>query len=756
MAKYNVKRTAPAPTVPADFSFLQKVIPLVTGWLVLLVSIAFFTGTYDSAHVKLTLFQTGAVMLGALWGAKLLLARKNPFTRANLPFFLPLLAYMAWQTFSFVCFPYKTAAAEEFTRQWLYTLITLMMACEFTQNNVRTLSRFIVAAAWISFLYGAVQIAAIWFPALDIMNWRGFFGNRIFSTHANPNFFGAFIVFSSCIAGAQYLITRQKKLLVLLGLGLAALAFTETKGAWLAYGASAAVFALGYLHSFATPAAKKRITAAAAVLVGCALIGAGIYGAKRFQSVSFRAYTWLSVFEMVQDSPIKGTGLGSFKVTYPAYRRPQIFYLENAHNTETQHAENEYLEQWAVGGTVGLALFLWMMVFFAVLAWKNLTSPLTEKPDPRERERRFFFLGYGTALAGLLVHAAVDISVHFASSGLLMAAFMGVLLALGMNRTEEKIPAAISPAHPKILGCAKIAGYLCCAGMLAYIFTQFALLMLTLTRTRFGDWVMAMAAWLTLMACLSGANYVYMRTIYLTKKIAVVAILVLSLPFIIFTYNVFQANHYYSVGVALINLRNAEGALGYFTKAIRLNPFQLEYRQYRASVLATTLNLNNNFSPARGDKNAPSNDYERALKDYQYVLLRHPNHALLHQSIAQLYYAVGVKYVQASYQSRSAQEQLLYNDLSRENLEHAKRALKMALDLDPVNPTTYQMLAGIALMEHRFDDAQYWIDQYKKGPAGVTETAFLSRHADNAQIALLQEQINRLRPAAAENKAQRK
>lgn len=748
MVKHNVKKALPtAAQTPADFSFLQKIIPLVTGWLVLLVSVAFFTGTYDSAHVKLTLFQIGTVMLGALWGAKLLTARKNPFTRQNIMFFLPLLAYMAWQTFSFLCFPYKTAAAEEFIRQGLYTLITLLIACEFTQDNVRTVSRFIVAAAWISFIYGAVQIVAIWFPALDVFNWRGFFGNRIFSTYANPNFFGAFIVFSSCIVGAQYLITRQKKLLVLLGLGLCSLVFTESKGAWLSYAASAAVFAFGYLHAFGTKTAKKRITAAAAVLVLGAIIGAGIYGAKRFQSVSFRAYTWLSAFEMVQDSPIRGTGIGSFKAVYPAYRRPQIFYLENAHNTETQHAENEYLEQWAVGGTVGLALFLWLMVFLGVLTWKNLNAPLPEKPAAHDKERQLFLLGYGTALAGLLVHASVDISMHFASSGLLMAVFMGVLLALGINRAgTENPPVQTDPKYPKLLWCAKAIACLCCVGTMAYIFTLFSLMMLTLTRTRFGDWLLGIVSWSVLMACLSAGNYIYMRIIYLTKKYSVPVLLALSLPFILLAYNVFQANHYYNVGVALINMRNAEGALGYFTKAIQFDPFELEYRQYRGSVLATTLNLNNSFSPVRGDTKAPSNDYERALQDFRYVLTHNPNHALLHQSIAQLYYATGVRYVQASYGAKSAQEQLLYNTLAQENLENAKRALQKALDLDSVNPSTYEILTSIALMEHHFDDAQHWIDLYRKGPAGVTEKEFLSRHEHNAQIDRMQEQLNRLRP----------
>ena len=158
-----------------------------------------------------------------------------------------------------------------------------------------------------------------------------------------------------------------------------------------------------------------------------ALVLAGVYAAKRFQSVSFRAYTWLSAVEMVQDAPVTGTGPGSFKIIYPAYRRPQIFYIENSHNTETQHAENEYLEQWATTGTVGLAVFLWMIVFVLVCAARNLKrGAQSAERTPALQERSWYLLGYTGAFFGLLAHAFVDISLRFASSGLFFAVFISV------------------------------------------------------------------------------------------------------------------------------------------------------------------------------------------------------------------------------------------------------------------------------------------------------------------------------------------
>jgi O-antigen ligase len=55
---------------------------------------------------------------------------------------------------------------------------------------------------------------------------------------------------------------------------------------------------------------------------------------ERTDSVSFRIFTWLSAWEMINTNPILGTGVGTFYVAYPAWRRPQIFFIEGKHNTE--------------------------------------------------------------------------------------------------------------------------------------------------------------------------------------------------------------------------------------------------------------------------------------------------------------------------------------------------------------------------------------------------------------------------------------
>ncbi len=737
---------------PADINpvaaFLRKALPQVTGWLCLLVSISFWTATYDTAQVKLTLLHCGAVILLALWTALKLAERKSPFTRENLPFLLPLFAYLGWNILSFLFLPYKMEAAEEFVRLLMYGALTLMIACEFSREDVKTVTKFILAAAGISFFYAVVQIADGFFPGLDIMPWRGFFTRRVFSTHANPNFFGAFVIFASCIAGAQYLLTRKKSLLLLLGAGLAGLVFTESKGAWLAYAAALVCFASLFTNFFVKGAAKKhlkKINIAAVCVLIVALAGAGYYASKRFQSVSFRAFTWLSTWEMVQDAPVLGTGPGSFKIIYPAYRRPQIFYIENAHNTETQHAENEYLEQWATTGTVGLAIFLWWIGFVFFCALVNLKREEDAPETPALREKKIYLLGYASAFFGLMTHAFVDISLRFASSGLFLAVFCGVILALSNERPSAAAPAEGKPAPAWLLyGARGLLAVLLLAGG-GWVLCQFHEITQALQARTLGNALLLGISWAAFLFCLGATVWLYLRAALLSRQARTSLVLAVSVPFLCVFYGFFQANHYYGLGATFVARGNAEGALGYFTKAIQLNPFLAEYRQFRANTLATTLNLTQSFSPQRGDTDEPSDDYTRALRDYALVLKRAPNHSLLHQSIGQLYYAMAVRQAQSASKAATAQEYQTLSRYARENMAQAQRAFERSLKVDPVNEATYRFLTSIALMERNPDKAQAWIDAYRRGPEGVTELEFLEKNRTNPLFDGLQQQVNLLR-----------
>ena len=205
----------------------------------------------------------------------------------------------------------------------------------------------------------------------------------------------------------------------------------------------------------------------------------------------------------------------------------------------------------------------------------------------------------------------------------------------------------------------------------------------------------------------------------------------------------FTANHYYSLGVALVNLQQPYAALPAFTDAIKRNPLLAEYHQYRANIFAMTLDLSKRFNPALGDTDTPRTDYDRAMDDLAFVEKHNPNHALLNQEAGQLHYALAMR--QLGQAQEIPEQALLYNRLATENFAQAKHYFLKALKLDPVNVNTYLLLINMALLRHDISEAQNWVNTYVQGPNGVTEEEFLERHRQNPQMQTVQAHINRLK-----------
>ena len=734
--KYPVQSPASGRNHVTDF--LHQALVHTTGALGLLISISFFTATYDTAQVKLTLLHMGGLLLLVLWAALQITRRQSPFTKQNLPFLLPVFAYLGWNILCYIFAPYHLDGAEEFFRFLVYGLITLLAATEFTLNDIKIITKWFLIAVWISFSYALLQVIDGFFPGADPMPWRGFFTKRIFATHANPNFFADFVVFSSCIIAGVFLVKRKISLPFLLLLGAGTLFFTESKGSWLAYACCLGIGAVAYVNYAGNTLQKYRrtINFLAAVTVLGAVLLVGAFTVKRVQSVSFRAHTWLGTFEMIKDAPIMGVGTGNFKTIYSAYRRPQIFYIESAHNIETQHAENELLEQWAVSGTVGLAVLGWLIIFLLTLATRTLSGRALEE------EKKFYLLGYTLAFGAILVHSLVDVSLRFASTGFFFALFMGCIIALGRAEAQPKEQIQENASPRWLVWGLRLIVSAGLAVLYVLLISRFHEITSVLDKQTMGEVLLTCLSWAVFLGCLSAAAYLLLRAAWLLRSAGALAVLLVLLPLEWCAYAPFQANHYYSLGITLNRVGNLEGALIYFTKAIRWAPFQTEYRQFRANLLAGAFDLTKRFSPSRGDVHAPSDDYTRALRDYAFVEKNSPNHPLLHHNKGQLYYTMALHRNEETQRARGRLEYELFKQEALQNMALAKRSFERSLLADPVNPDTYFYLIQIALLENNLEDAQHWIDTFRQGPAGVSEPEFLSRHQNSPQLDALQAQVD--------------
>jgi len=509
--------------------------------LAFLIALSFYLKTYDSCQIKITLLHIGATIIVAAWIVKVIERGRLLESREQRLFAIPALFFLLSGIISFFISPFKFTSFEELTRRVLYIGIFLVALIEFdSSEKVNRMFRWILAATFIAVFYGLVQ-----FIDMDPFIWRQAFGDRIFSTFGNPNFFAAFLVlvtpliltffdfseleqtkrtvvslvlvaaigilycfmqflgkeglmrmgslgasaFLFFVENKTYaffflllaslclmvlLKMKSKKLLVLfLFIVVINLLMTRTKAAYIGFAAGTCFFAV-LTTLFVVPATKKRKKVFLAVFLSAMLLGTSLAVTflirERIDSVRFRVFTWLSTLEMIRDYPEKGTGLkattnkelihkflgtgiGTFKIVYPAFRRPEIFHIEGKSNTETDHPENEFIEVWYDEGIIGLGIFLWLLVVFFHTGVKRLNqvtgysaqahptsgisrfNPHSKKGSKfgighqveKLTRRQYLLLGLLSGLFGLLVHNLMCVNMRFVSSGFVFWLFLGLL-----------------------------------------------------------------------------------------------------------------------------------------------------------------------------------------------------------------------------------------------------------------------------------------------------------------------------------------
>ncbi|HBU70099.1 MAG TPA: hypothetical protein DEE98_06900 [Elusimicrobia bacterium] len=459
--------------------FSEKVIFLGMPVLYFLISVAFYLRTYDSAQIKITLIQMGGTALLATWLIKIVEEDGWDFFKKNAIIVLPLFAFLVSGVISYFRSPFPYASGNELVRRVIYIGIALLVVKEFdSEEKLKKLFNWLFAAAFVATIYGVIQFLDYRFfpsppePGLDPFIWRQAFGSRIFSTFGNPNFFGDFLVVMSPITLAMYMKTRKFHFILLWLLIAFNTIYTYSKGAWLGFAAGLLIFVFLMVGFFIHAQKAKVQRILFAMLLGTILlVGGGMFHQMkgRPDSSSFRIFTWLSTIEMIKTNPVLGTGIGSFYVTYPAWRRPQIFFIEGRHNTETDHPEDEYLEVAYDEGLVGLGIFLWLLAVFLMVGFKNLQVFSKQTTDKTKADLRpYYQLGIFTAISAQLIHNFVCVSLRFVSSGVFLWLLIGLIGALnihyrqGARENSEPSKPLLPSGFKKLLqgGVAALALYL--------------------------------------------------------------------------------------------------------------------------------------------------------------------------------------------------------------------------------------------------------------------------------------------------------
>ncbi len=168
---------------------------------------------------------------------------------------------------------------------------------------------------------------------------------RIYSTLGNPNLLAGYLLPILPLALVALLRWRQpaRRLFALaaLGLGIATLVLTYSRGAWMGLVAAAGVMVvlLAVQQTRRWPPLWRRLVPVLVLLGGAALLAVLVFQVEALRvrvmsllagrgdsSNNFRINVWLAALEMIQARPWLGIGPGNdaFNLIYPLYQQPRF------------------------------------------------------------------------------------------------------------------------------------------------------------------------------------------------------------------------------------------------------------------------------------------------------------------------------------------------------------------------------------------------------------------------------------------------
>jgi len=146
-------------------------------------------------------------------------------------------------------------------------------------------------------------------------------------------------------------------------------------------------------------------------------------GEKKNVFTNVRLNIYANTLDLIEDHPLLGTGLGSFRVAFrpymfssrPLYPATEDIYLLRTHSDPLQYIA----ELGLLGGLAMLAFFFWALV----LAWRLMTASDSDA-------NRLIGLGLFFSLLLSGVHACVDFPLHKPSSAIQLFVWVGVVIGL--------------------------------------------------------------------------------------------------------------------------------------------------------------------------------------------------------------------------------------------------------------------------------------------------------------------------------------
>ena len=146
-----------------------------------------------------------------------------------------------------------------------------------------------------------------------------------------------------------------------------------------------------------------------------------------------RTAIWKFTGMMIKDHPLLGSGIGTFKYNDLRY---QAKFFEQGDNRSiyryglAEQAHNEYLQLWAELGTIGLAIFLWLIIAYFNYGIRYLKRE-------KDEQKQGLMIGLMGAVVAFLIDSFIWFPLHLSANVSLLWLFIGLTMVIGLEKNAR-------------------------------------------------------------------------------------------------------------------------------------------------------------------------------------------------------------------------------------------------------------------------------------------------------------------------------
>ncbi|MCK4309517.1 MAG: O-antigen ligase family protein [Candidatus Atribacteria bacterium] len=397
------------------------------------------------------------VIIGLMfWVLKIIDREEIRFT--STPLNLPILSFIAICVFSLIWSDSFFVSLKELPLFLAGPLLYFIIV-----NNIRGEKQINRIIGTVVLIGAALGIYGIFqYNGIDFSFWKGNVARlRVFGFFGNPGYFAGYLILPLSLAISLFFTSknRNRKILFLIGI-LAigtAIILTFTRSSYPALGVSLifmfSLFLLSRGKNFLKGNKKLFMILLIVIIIAASLFiiptplnkpGTAISQIKRRFSITSITYAfsfgrriaiWKFTGMMIKDHPILGSGIGTFKYNDLRY---QAKFFEQGDNRSiyryglADKAHNEYLQLWAELGTIGLAIFLWLIIAYFNYGIRYLKRE-------KDEQKQGIMIGLMGAVVAFLVDGFFWFPLHLTTNVSLLWLFIGLTMVMGLEKKERSV-----------------------------------------------------------------------------------------------------------------------------------------------------------------------------------------------------------------------------------------------------------------------------------------------------------------------------